>query len=158
MDSYIEMIEVNLNSPNTPTTPSTMDKHFDQATGAIQKNSPVVNARERGDRGKVLEEVLMRHKRAHPTEDDSKPHLRYFAVGPSTYQIRCPLCKQRADTETVQISGILGQLSCLLSALSCCFPIFTLSFVYVCLQSRLKSKRMFCNKCGGHLGFFWRPT
>lgn len=39
-----------------------------------------------------------------------------------------------------------------------CFPIFSLSFVYLCLQSRLKSKRMFCNKCGGHLGFYWRPT
>ncbi|XP_037941149.1 uncharacterized protein LOC119674096, partial [Teleopsis dalmanni] len=67
-------------------------------------------------------------------------------------------CKQRADTETVQMAGALGQLSCLLSTLSCCFPIFSLSFVYFCLQSRLKSKRMFCNTCGGYLGYYWRPS
>uniref|UniRef100_A0A1B0FEC8 Hypothetical conserved protein n=1 Tax=Glossina morsitans morsitans TaxID=37546 RepID=A0A1B0FEC8_GLOMM len=92
------------------------------------------------------------------SRDDGQAYIRYFSVGPSTYHIRCPLCKQRSDAEIVQMTGALGQLSCLLSTLSCCFPIFSLSFVYLCLQSRLKSKRVFCNKCGGHLGFYCRPT
>ncbi|KRF79977.1 uncharacterized protein [Drosophila virilis] len=87
----------------------------------------------------------------------SKPRLRFYSVGPSTYRVLCPLCQHRSRSETVQMSGALGQLSCLLSALSCCFPIFALSCVYSCLQSRLKSKRVFCSSCGGHLGFHWRP-
>jgi len=47
-----------------------------------------------------------------------KPQLRFYSVGPSTYNVQCPLCKQMARTETVQMAGALGQLSCLLSALS----------------------------------------
>ncbi|KAL7736096.1 hypothetical protein ACLKA6_003832 [Drosophila palustris] len=86
-----------------------------------------------------------------------KPQLRFYSVGPSTYRVQCPLCKQLARTETVQMAGALGQLSCLLSVFSCCFPIFALTCVYSCLQSRLKSKRVFCSSCGGHLGFHWRP-
>ncbi|SPP72865.1 uncharacterized protein LOC117592096 [Drosophila guanche] len=87
-----------------------------------------------------------------------KPQVRFFSIGPSSYQVRCPLCQQDSKTETVEMTGALGQLSCLLSALSCCFPIFALTFVYSCLQSRLKTKRVFCSRCGGHLGFHWRPT
>ncbi|KAH8261084.1 hypothetical protein KR044_003114 [Drosophila immigrans] len=87
-----------------------------------------------------------------------KPQLRFYSVGPSTYRVQCPLCRQNACTETVQMAGVFGQLSCLMSVLSCCFPIFALSCVYSCLQSRLKSKRVFCSSCGGHLGFHWRPT
>ncbi|XP_017836486.1 uncharacterized protein LOC108595714 [Drosophila busckii] len=90
-------------------------------------------------------------------EPESAPQLRFYSVGPSSYRVRCPLCQQQAVTETVQMSGALGQLSCLLSAFSCCFPIFALSCVYMCLQSQLKSKRVFCSSCGGHLGFHWRP-
>ncbi|XP_036330415.1 uncharacterized protein LOC118742446 [Rhagoletis pomonella] len=165
MQSQIEMVEINLNTPTTPSTPSSPEQRFEQATDAILNYVLGDTVRERDDElgTSVVEESLTRRNQtrtawAPPSVDDKKPHLRFFAVGPSTYQIRCPLCKQRADTETVQMSGILGHLSCLLSTLSCCFPIFSLSFVYVCLQSRLKSKRMFCNRCGGHLGFFWRPT
>ncbi|KAH8411009.1 hypothetical protein KR222_006074 [Zaprionus bogoriensis] len=88
----------------------------------------------------------------------SKPQLRFYSVGPSTYRVLCPLCQRRACSETVQMAGAFGQLSCLLSVLSCCFPIFALSCVYSCLQSRLKSKRVFCSSCGGHLGFHWRPV
>ncbi|XP_030387860.1 uncharacterized protein LOC115634345 [Scaptodrosophila lebanonensis] len=87
-----------------------------------------------------------------------KPQLRFFSVGPSTYRVNCPLCRSVARTETVQMAGALGQLSCLLSVLSCCFPIFALTCVYSLLQSRLKSKRVFCSSCGGHLGYHWRPS
>ncbi|XP_034110356.1 uncharacterized protein LOC117571965 [Drosophila albomicans] len=90
-------------------------------------------------------------------ETPLKPQLRFYSVGPSSYRVKCPLCMQQANTETVQMSGIFGQLTCLMSVLSCCFPIFALSCVYSCLQSRLKSKRIFCSSCGGHLGFHWRP-
>ncbi|CAD7013479.1 unnamed protein product [Ceratitis capitata] len=170
MQSQLEMIEISLSSsPNTPSTPSSPEKRFEQATDAILNY--VLGDTVRGadeDEAGVVESSVSRRNQTRTAwartaakeeeEDDGKPHIRFYAVGPSTYQIRCPLCKQRADSETVQMSGILGHLSCLLSTLSCCFPIFSLSFVYLCLQSRLKSKRMFCNRCGGHLGFFWRPT
>ncbi|XP_033252697.1 uncharacterized protein LOC117192108 [Drosophila miranda] len=89
---------------------------------------------------------------------DGKPQVRFFSIGPSSYRVRCPLCQQDSKTETVEMTGALGQLSCLLSALSCCFSIFALTFVYSCLQSRPKTKRVFCSRCGGHLGFHWRPT
>ncbi|XP_014100252.2 uncharacterized protein [Bactrocera oleae] len=166
MQSQIELVEISLsapNSPNTPNTSSTPDKRFEQATDAILNYVLGDTVRERDEDDAGVEESVKRRNQtstawAPKLEDDGKPHVRYFAVGPSTYQIRCPLCKQRADSETVQMRGILGHLSCLLSTLSCCFPIFSLSFVYLCLQSRLKSKRMFCNRCGGHLGFYWRPT
>uniref|UniRef100_A0A6P4E284 Uncharacterized protein LOC108037279 n=1 Tax=Drosophila rhopaloa TaxID=1041015 RepID=A0A6P4E284_DRORH len=71
-------------------------------------------------------------------ERPGKPQVRFFSVGPSSYQVRCPMCQRNSKTETVEMTGALGQLSCLLSALSCCFPIFALTFVYSCLQSRLK--------------------
>uniref|UniRef100_A0A034WNN6 LITAF domain-containing protein n=1 Tax=Bactrocera dorsalis TaxID=27457 RepID=A0A034WNN6_BACDO len=163
MQSQIELVEISLSGPNTPITPSTTEKRFEQATDAILSYVLGDTVRERDEYDPSVEESLQRRNQtstawAPKAKDDGKPHVRFFAVGPSTYQIRCPLCKQRADSETVQMSGILGHLSCLLSTLSCCFPIFSLSFVYLCLQSRLKSKRMFCNRCGGHLGFYWRPT
>jgi len=47
-----------------------------------------------------------------------KPQVRFFSIGPSSYQVRCPLCHQNSKTETVEMTGALGQLSCLLSALS----------------------------------------
>lgn len=47
-----------------------------------------------------------------------KPQLRFYSVGPSTYRVLCPLCQQRARTETVQMAGAFGQLSCLLSVFS----------------------------------------
>ncbi|XP_053963915.1 uncharacterized protein LOC128866899 [Anastrepha ludens] len=170
MHSQIELVDISLstpNTPNTPNTPSSPTQRLDQATGAILNYmlGDTVRERDEEEQDAIVEESVTKRKQtrtawppAAPSANDGKPQLRYFAVGPSTYQIRCPLCKQRADTETVQMAGIMGHLSCLLSTLSCCFPIFSLSFVYVCLQSRLKSKRMFCNRCGGHLGFFWRPT
>lgn len=50
----------------------------------------------------------------------NKPYLRYYAVGPSTYQILCPLCQQRSATQTVELIGIFGPFTCLLSSLSWC--------------------------------------
>lgn len=50
----------------------------------------------------------------------TKPQLRFYSVGPSTYRVLCPLCQQSARTETVQMAGAFGQLSCLLSVFSWC--------------------------------------
>lgn len=53
-----------------------------------------------------------------PPKQETKPTLRFYSIGPSTHHIKCPLCKQRADTETAQLTGTLGHVSCLLSAFS----------------------------------------
>ncbi|XP_037826450.1 uncharacterized protein LOC119614389 [Lucilia sericata] len=157
MPQIEEMIDVNLDSPNTP---EDHHQHSPAFKKCITFNKNVDNIQYEGQDTTdfVTSPQKLRSWSTLTDKDDDKPHLRYFSVGPSTHQLRCPLCKQRADAETVQMSGILGQLSCLLSSFSCCFPIFSLSLVYMCLQSRLKSKRLFCNNCGGHLGFYWRPT
>ncbi|KAM7342326.1 uncharacterized protein ACRADG_009791 [Cochliomyia hominivorax] len=155
MPEIEEMIDVNLDSPNTPES----HQHPVDFKKCITFNKHVDNIKYEGEDTTDFksEPHKLRSWSSLSDKDDGKPHLRYYSVGPGTYQLRCPLCKQRADAETVQMGGALGQLSCLLSTLSCCFPIFSLSFVYLCLQSRIKSKRVFCNKCGGHLGFYWRP-
>lgn len=134
MQSQIELVEISLSTPNTPITPSTPDKRFEQATDAILNYVLGDTVRERAEDGGVEEFVTRRNQTnndwAPAAVDDGKPHVRYFAVGPSSYQIRCPLCKQRADTETVQMSGILGHLSCLLSTLSwCVFGVKNFEFI-----------------------------
>lgn len=62
-----------------------------------------------------LEQEVELHKER---ELPQKPQLRFYSVGPSTYRVLCPLCQQRARTETVQMAGAFGQLSCLLSVFS----------------------------------------
>lgn len=64
----------------------------------------------------TLDEVDLTPEREVP----AKPQLRFYSVGPSTYRVLCPLCQQRARTETVQMAGAFGQLSCLLSVFSWC--------------------------------------
>ncbi|KAH8233567.1 hypothetical protein KR026_009846 [Drosophila bipectinata] len=92
-------------------------------------------------------------------ERPGKPKVRFFSIGPNSSQVRCPLCQKNAKIETLDMGGCISQLTCVLSTLSLCFPFFALACVYYsCLQGRLKTKRAFCSKCGGHLGFHWRPV
>ncbi|XP_073846318.1 uncharacterized protein [Musca autumnalis] len=92
------------------------------------------------------------------SENNGKPYLRYYAVGPKSKTIVCPLCKEKSEAVEVSSSGIFESLNCLLSCLSCCFPIFTLSCLYtMCCQDIVTDHRKCCTKCGGHLGFYARP-
>lgn len=118
MPQIVEMIDVNLDSPGTP------DEHQHQHPADFKKciklNKNVDSVQNEGvdTTDFVTSPQTLRSWSTLADKDDGKPHLRYFSVGPSTYQLRCPLCKQRADAETVQMSGALGQLSCMLSSLS----------------------------------------
>lgn len=110
------MIDVNLDSPATPEE----RQHPVAVKRCITFNKNVDNIQYEGEDTTdcISQPHRLRSWSTLSDKDDGKPHLRYFSVGPSTYQLRCPLCKQRADAETVQMSGALGQLSCLLSTLS----------------------------------------
>ncbi|XP_055837546.1 uncharacterized protein LOC129905946 [Episyrphus balteatus] len=154
MTEGTELVEINLNPPTTPEERSNnIIGNIRLARGA---NLPFIdNAVDDVVEAKNANQLQWAPK---STSEDGKPHLKYFAVGPSSYQIKCPLCGARADTETVQMSGVFGQLNSMLAVLSCCFPIFSLSFLYCCLSNQYRSKRLFCNKCGGHLSFYDRPV
>lgn len=115
MPQIEEMIDVNLDSPRTPDdqqNPADFKK-------CITFNKHIDNIKYEGEDTTVSTPTnKLRSWSTLSDKDDSKPHLRFYSVGPGTYQLRCPLCKQRADAETVQMGGALGQLSCLLSTLS----------------------------------------
>ena len=116
MPQIEEMIDVNLDSPRAP------DDDHKNPKKCITFNKNVDNIEYEGEDSVDFLSTPTHKLRSWSSltgkEDDGTPQLRYYAVGPSTYQLRCPLCKQRADAETVQMSGALGQLSCLLSTLS----------------------------------------
>ncbi|XP_075169264.1 uncharacterized protein LOC142241371 [Haematobia irritans] len=91
-------------------------------------------------------------------QDEDKPYVRFYSVGPKTNSIICPLCKEKSETVNVNYSNFIDSLNCLMSCLSCCFPIFALSCIYtMCFQGSFSSKRKCCQKCGGHLGLYSRP-
>ncbi|XP_075168299.1 uncharacterized protein LOC142240484 [Haematobia irritans] len=86
------------------------------------------------------------------------PYVRFYSVGPKTNAIICPLCKEKTETVNVNYTNLIDGLNCLMSCLSCCFPIFALSCIYtMCCRGSSSSQRKYCRKCGGYLGLYSRP-
>lgn len=51
-------------------------------------------------------------------ENNGKPYLRFYSVGPKTKNIVCPLCKEKSDAVDLSSSSLFDSLNCLLSCLS----------------------------------------
>ncbi|XP_013108743.2 uncharacterized protein LOC106088011 [Stomoxys calcitrans] len=128
------MVDIRLDSPRTPNPYSVQTPLFE---GSESQNRPWPSAK---------------------SQDDGKPYVRFYAVGPKSRDIICPLCKEKSESVTVMHSDLVDRLNCLMSCLSCCFPIFAISCLYtMCFQGSFSSKRKCCRKCGGHLGLYTRP-
>ncbi|XP_055378411.1 uncharacterized protein LOC129610086 [Condylostylus longicornis] len=89
---------------------------------------------------------------------DFHPKLTYYGVGPDNRSIKCPVCKDVADTYKDSPINFKDNINALLSCLSICIPIFWASFFMLLASGLTRRRRQFCSNCGAHLGFFIRPS
>ncbi|XP_061395985.1 uncharacterized protein LOC133331618 [Musca vetustissima] len=141
-------------------------KGGDSANGNVVANLVVVSEGENGivegatdidlpyiDETEVASPVKINQLQSTRSAKEEKPRVRYYAVGPSSYKIKCPLCNQNANA-CVMRGATCKDATCCLSLLSCIFPIFWLCCLctWCGCNSEWHTNGLYCSQCGGKLG------
>ncbi|XP_017094029.2 uncharacterized protein [Drosophila bipectinata] len=144
MEQQVERLRVRLVPANTPE-----DRSRNIIANVVLEDGPVPFIDEQ-----AAEKVtLLPQEAAGPTATVQHPRIRYYAVGPSTYKLLCPLCRERSEAAVMRAAS-WKDATCCLSLVSCIFPLFWICCVctWCGCNREWTTKGIYCSSCGGKVG------